>query len=223
MQVLSISLVFEILSLLTAVICYLQKGNGLIRLFIPFLLLTVIVELLGRWAIYPKGLGKYGLYNLFTAVEFIFYGFVFFINLENKYFKQIVLFFLPFFTIAALLNLLFIQGLNKTFNSYTLVFGSFFIVIFCCFYFYESVSTDKIDLRLSRQPFFWISSGLLIFYLGSVIINALFQYLSSTEFKLEGIKIYTIINRSLNVILYTFFSIAFFLCPNNKKTSLLQS
>ena len=113
-----------------------------------------------------------------------------------------------------------LQGFNKTFNTYTFLLGSFFIVIFCCCFFYESELPDKIDQQLAKQPFFWICCGLLIFYLGSVIINALYEYLRTNDLREEGIRIYGIINYSLNVILYSSFCIAFYLCRDNRKISL---
>lgn len=222
---LSISLIFEIISFFAAVIFYFQKRNTTILYFIPFLLLTVTVEVIGRWWPFQRGslIGKLGMYNIFTSFEFIFYSLLFYIHLQRKASKRLVLFFIPIFSLAVIINLSLIQGLNKTFHSYTFLLGSFFIVVFCCCFFYESVLPARIDQQLSKQPFFWICCGLLIFYLGSVIINALFEYLTSNDLRNEGLRIYNIINRSLNVILYTSFSIAFYTCPNNKKTYLSQS
>lgn len=190
--------------------------------FIPFLFLTVVIELIGTWHL-SKGLRNYWMFNVFTTLEFLFYTFLFYLYFKKNVFKKIVLYFMPLFTLMVLLNIFFIQGFNKTFNTYTFLLGSFFIVIFCCCYFYESVLPDKIDQQLSKQPFFWICSGLLIFYLGSVIINALFEYLRNNDLQAEGIRIYGIINNSLNILLYSSFCIAFFLCRNNKKTYSLQS
>lgn len=188
--------------------------------FVPFLFLTVVIELIGWYwgtnAVFTKYV-RYGMFNVFTTIEFLFYSFLFYINLKKKLFKKLVLFFIPFFILAVIINLAFVQGFNKTFHTYTFLLGSFFIVIFCCFFFYESVLPDKIDEQLSRQPFFWVCSGLLIYYLGSVIINALFQYLTSNDLLIEGMRIYVIINNSLNVVLYSSFCIAFYLCPNNRK------
>jgi hypothetical protein len=212
-----ISLSFETLSLLTAIVFYTQKRNKILLYFIPFLLLTVMVELIGWWITARKGSGKYALYNIFFTIEFIFYAFIFFLHLNNKTFKKIVLLFIPAFILAVLLNSFFIQGVNKTL-AYTSLIGSFFVVLFCCLFFYESILPDQIDQHLSKQPFFWICSGLLIFYLGSVIINALFEYLISNDLQEQGKRIYSIITHSLNVILYSTFCIAFYLCPNNKKT-----
>lgn len=185
----------------------------------PFLLVTVGIEFVGRWATLPRGFGKYAMYNIFTSLEFLFYTFLFYINVKKQSFKRLLQIFAPFYILAVIINLSWIQGLDKTFHSYTFLLGSFFIVIFCCCYFYESVLPDKLDQQLSKQPFFWICSGLLIFYLGSVIINALYEYLNTNDLQEQGRKVYNIINRSLNVILYSFFCIAFFLCPNNKKIS----
>lgn len=220
---LSISIIFEIVAFLSAVIFYIQKRNKVILYFIPFLFVTVTVEFIGRWGVFSNGFGEFAMYNIFTALEFLFYSFLFHIHFKRPLVKRFSLLFIPFYVLLVIVNLLFVQGLNKTFHSYTFLLGSFFIVVFCCCFFYESVLPDKIDQQLSKEPFFWICSGLLIFYLGSVIINALFEFLISNDLQAEGRLIYKTITRSLNVILYSFFCIAFFLCPNNKKIFSSQS
>jgi hypothetical protein len=219
----SISLVFEAIALLFAVFFYLRKHNRLIGYFVPFLSVTVLVEMLGRWGNFPAFFSKLAMYNIFTTLEFVFYFIIFYIHYRKQTFKKLVLIIMPIFLLSVITNFIFFQGLNKTFHSYTFLLGSFFIVMFCCCYFYESVQPEKIDEQLSKQAFFWITCGLLIFYLGSVIINALFEYLKNNDLSDYGIHIYNIINRSLNVILYSSFCVAFFLCPNNRKTYSLQS
>lgn len=214
-----IYLYFEIICLLTAIFCFLKKRNKLLTYFIPFLCLTVIIEVIGSLWTPQKASSKYSMYNVFTTLEFLFYAFLFHIHFRKLIFRRIALFFIPCFILIVVLNILFVQGLDKTFNTYTFLLGSFFIVVFCCCFFYESVLPDQVDKQLSRQPFFWICSGLLIYYLGSVIINALFEYLSTNDLRAEGQRIYGIINNSLIVFLYSSFCIAFYLCRNNKKTS----
>ena len=216
---LGIHLYFQIFSLLLAIFVFTRRRNKVAYYFIPFLFLTVVIELLGTWYLY-KGYRNYWLYNVFTTVEFLFYTFLFYVHFKKNLFKRIVLLFMPLFVLSVICNIIFIQGFNKTFDTYTFLLGSFFLVIFCCLFFYESVLPDKIDQQLSKQPFFWIASGLLIFYLGSVIINALFEYLRNNDLQEEGKRIYGIINHSLNVILYTSFCIAFYLCRDNRKISL---
>lgn len=215
---LTVTFGFEVLSLIVAIFFYIRKRDKLLLYFIPFLLLTVLVEFTGWWWTVNGGTWKFAMYNIFTPIEFIFYASLFYIHFKNPLFKKIILWFYPLFILSFALNIGLLQGLNKTFNNYIFLLGSFCILVFCCFFFYESVLPDKIDQQLSKLPFFWVCSGLLINYLGSVIINALFEYLTSNDLQLEGKRIYIIINNSLNVILYSSFCIAFYLCPNNKKT-----
>jgi hypothetical protein len=220
---LSLDFYFEILALFFALFFFPKRRNKLILLFIPFLLLTVLVEFVGwtGWTSHAS-FGKFAMYNIFTTIEFIFYFSLFFMHLKNQTLRSLVLFFIPVYVILVIVNLTFVQGLNKTFHTYTFLLGSFFIVIFCCCYFYESVLPGQVDEQLAKQPFFWICSGLLIYYLGSVIINALFDYLISNDMREQGIRIYNIITHSLNVILYSSFCISFYICPNSKKTYSLQ-
>lgn len=222
MEQFGIDFYFELLSLFASIFFYIKKRNKLQLYFIPFLFLTVLIEYIGGWYLF-KGLRNYWIFNVFTTIEFVFYSYLFYLHFRKTLLKKIVVILMPIFIIVVISNILFVQGFNKTFNTYTFLLGSFFIVIFCCCFFYESVLPDKIDQQLSKQPFFWICSGLLIYYLGSVIINALFEYLRNNDLKEEGIRIYGTINHTLNVILYTSFCIAFYLCRNHKKISSSQS
>lgn len=217
---LSISLISEIIAFFTALFFFYRKRDKIFIYFIPFLFVTVAIEFGGRWLNVPS---KFAMYNIFTTLEFCFYSLLFFNYFKIKPFKIFALVFIPCFIVISLLNILFLQGIDKTFNTYTFLLGSFFIVVFCCCFFYESVLPDQIDQQLSKQSFFWICNGLLIFYLGSVIINALFEYLISNDLTREGYRIYSIINRSLNVVLYSSFCIAFYICPSQKKISSSQS
>jgi len=190
--------------------------------FIPFLLLTVIVEFIGYLSgDFAAKNQNYWLYNIFTAIEFIFYTFLFAENFKLPILKKAAYLFMPLLVCFSIINSRFLQGPDH-FHTYTLLFGSFFMVFFCCCYFYEWVLPEQITLNLVKQPFFWICVGLLLFYLGSVIINALYEYLRSSDMDKEGRRIYGLINRSLNVILYSSFIISFRICRNNRKESLSQ-
>jgi len=209
---------FEIISFAFSIFYYIKKRNNLPLYFIPFLFLTVSIEYLGGWYL-SQGVRNYWIFNVFTTIEFVFYAFLFYLHFKKKFLKKLVLISMPLFVCTVIFNLGFIQGFNKTFNTYTFLLGSFFIVVFCCLFFYESVLPDKIDQQLAKQPFFWICSGLLIYYLGSVIINALFEYLRNNDLGEEGKRIYGTINHTLNIILYSSFCIAFYLCRDNRKIS----
>lgn len=219
----SLDFYFEVMSLVISIFLYKDLKTTKMVYFIPFLLLTVTVEFIGYLSVlYNVGNKNYRIYNLFNLVEFLFYAYLFYYNFKISILKKFVIAFIPLLIAFSLFNYLFLQGIDH-FHTYTLLFGSFFMVFFCCCYFYEWVLPEQISQNLLKQSFFWICVGLLLFYLGSVIINALFEYLRSSDMIQEGKKIYTFINKSLNIVLYTSFSISFILCRNNKKSSLSQS
>lgn len=207
-------------SFLVCILLYKTLKKSELRYFLPFLLLTLIVELVGYWFTL-NDIRNYTMFNIFTTLEFVFYAFLFYNHLRTSIYRKLTLGFIPFYILMVFLNIRFVQG-SQTFHSYTFLLGSFFIVLFCCLFFYESVLPEHLDNPLTKQPFFWVCTGLLLFYLGSVIINALFEYLQSFDMQAEGKKIYGIINQSLNVVLYSAFIFAFVKCRTTKKTYSLQ-
>jgi hypothetical protein len=211
-----IYLLVQASSFLVCLFLYKSLKKTDFRYFLPFLLLTLVVELTGYWMT-QIGIKNYLLYNAFTTFEFIFYAFLFYKHYRKNKFKVLSLVFMPLYIIAVTINLLYYQGTEK-FHTYTFLLGSFFIVVFCCLFFYESVLPEFLENTLTKQPFFWVCTGLLLFYLGSVIINALFEYLRTFDMQIEGKKIYGTINQSLNVILYSAFIFSFIVCRNNNKT-----
>jgi hypothetical protein len=203
-------------SMLVCLILYKSVKKTALKYFLPFLVLTIIVELSGLW-MNQHGIKNYLLFNVFTTVEFVFYSFLFFKHYRKNENKLLSLLFMPLYTLAVIINLIYFQGIER-FHTYTFLLGSFFIVVFCCLFFYESVLPEYIESTLTKEPFFWVCTGLLLFYLGSVIINALFEYLRTFDMQFEGKKIYSTINQILNILLYTAFLISFIVCRNNNKT-----
>jgi hypothetical protein len=203
-------------SFLVCLLLYKSLKTTELKYFLPFLLLTIIVELSGLWMT-QHGIKNYLLFNVFTTLEFVFYAFLFYKHYRKNKFKVLSLAFMPLYILAVTINLVYYQGIEK-FHTYTFLLGSFFIVVFCCLFFYESVLPEFLENTLTKQPFFWVCTGLLLFYLGSVIINALFEYLRTFDMQIEGKKIYGTINQSLNVILYSAFIFSFIVCRNNNKT-----
>lgn len=220
-------LYLEILCLLTALFNFrhLKRNKGFIY-FIPFLIITVLVELTAKFLLTAENETiasidrsvRYMMFNVFTTGEFVFYYWIFLFYISSKALRKTIIFLIPVYILLVILNIAFIQGIYK-FHTYTFLVGAFLMVVYSCFFLYESILPDSLDTKLSLHPFFWVCIGLLIFYLGSVIINALFEYLTSTALKKQGTVIYSFINNSLNVVLYGSFSIAFILCRKNRKTS----
>lgn len=178
-----------------------------LKLFPLFLVLTVLVELGAAWML--KIDKKHGptnlLYNPFTILEFVFYFFSIREIIKKRAAKNILLGLMVGFPLVAIINLIFFQGIYK-FHSFTYSIGCLLIVGCCIYYFYELFLMPH-SVNLLRQPAFWICTALLFFYAFTYPIYGLSNLMSGFSDHVLGI-IKKII-QSLNILLYSFFSIAF--------------
>ena len=114
--------------------------------FIPFLAITCIVEI---YAINKDRALKYILYNYFFAFEFFFYSLMFHQHLKLPNLKRLVKILFSIYIVAFIINQLFGQGFYE-YNRYTYILGSFIIVTFVCFFFYEKNRTKRYQTVSTR-------------------------------------------------------------------------
>lgn len=188
-----------------------------LKLFPPFLFLTLVAEYLGSylWSIDQNNLA---LYNFFTVFEFCFYLWVLSMIINSLRMKNIIRIAVVFYALAAVINILFIQKMN-TFHTVTYSLGCLLIVTFCIYYFLELFRLPK-SVKLKNSPSFWICSGLLFFYCCGFPLYGLINIWSGiSRFIVESFdSIVTI----LNIFLYSLFTIAF-LCVRTRKYTLSPS
>ena len=68
----NIYLLVQASSFLVCILLYKTLKNTHFKYFLPFLFITLSVELIGYWLI-TKGIRNYTLFNVFTTFEFVFY------------------------------------------------------------------------------------------------------------------------------------------------------
>ena len=199
------------LSFFISLSAFYGKGGLLyLKLFSPFLFLTLIAEVLGS---YFSSIGRNNLtlYNFFTVFEFSFYLFIINLIIENKRVKKIIQITGVLYAIAAIVNILFIQTM-KTFHTVTYSVGCLIIVIFCIYYFLELFRFPRF-VNLLNSPAFWICSGLLFFYCCGFPLYGLVNYWQ--DIYPLVLNNFTTIFTILNIFLYSLFTIAF-LCNKTR-------
>lgn len=192
----------EIAALVTSVGMYSKIRTTILRWFVPFLFFIVLVELTGRYVRRVLHAPNAWIYNMSTILEFLFYAFLFYHAYSRKSFKHWVCMFALIYPAIALINILFIQGFYY-FHSYTMSVGSFFMILFSCLYFYELL-LDTQERHLLRTPMFWITSGILFFYLGDFLYNTFFVFIENNQLDFTR-KLFKAINNNLIIVLYACF------------------
>ena len=112
-------------------------------------------------------------YPAFSIVSFVLISRVYYISLRTIHVRWFVLSAVIFIAFA-LSNLFFIQKL--TLNSYTNIFYSAILIIYCLLYFY-TLMRDLPSLYVHHLPMFWFNSALLIFHAGAFFLFSFTAYL----------------------------------------------
>ena len=204
---------FIALSFVVSLFAYSDRRHPYLKLFPPFLFATLVAEVI---ASYLKSLNEKNLYiyNFFTVLEFCFYMFLITLILNNTKSKMIIRISGLLYAIISISNILFFQGM-KMFHTITYSLGCLIIVAICIYYFLELFRSPK-AVKLSRDPAFWICSGLLFFYCCGFPLYAFINFWIRFEWIVRSFgDIFTI----LNVFLYSLFTIAF-LCNKTPKYTL---
>ena len=206
-------LYFELFSLLAAFPLYFRKGIPVyLKLFIPFLLITLIVEVIG-WRLYNENINTAFLFNPFTAFEFEFYLYILYNIIRTKRAKRVILFILFIYPVLALSNIyFFIQP--GTFHSISYSLGCLLIAGVCIYYFYELFHLPS-SMNLVREPAFWICTALLFYYICSFPLYGLASFLyTASSIILQNLR--TIL-WTMNVLLYTLFTVGFLCVIRSRK------
>jgi hypothetical protein len=135
-----------------------------LKLLALLLGLTVVVELFVRFFMPFFHLRRSSLfYNPFNLVEFWVYGYFFYLLIQVKKLRRIVVIFLWIFPIFWLVTITYLFKFQK-YNTYVTVAGSFCIILFVLMYFYQLITAKEMQ-PIRRMPEFWIVTGILTFYL----------------------------------------------------------
>ncbi len=202
---LNLDMVFMITCISAGLFLFFQKGTPFhFKLFPFFLLFSLIIEIIAGYLI---NIGKHTteLYNIWDIIYFTFYIYLMSNIISEEKARKICHKMLLGFIIFAILNISFFQQIN-TYNSVTYAIGCLLIVALSVYYFYELFRLKQY-LVLTREPSFWITTGILFYFPCS------FPLVSSANFiqNIPNISIESLQSLLLlmNILLYSLFTIAF--------------
>ncbi len=173
------------------------------RIFLIILIISLCAELGSIYLGFFTKIDNYFCFNLLSIFSF---------PLFLVYYKKLGISF-PFYVLLLLFLLgvlysLIFESFNGGLYFISPLFGAFTIVISIFYYFAHILNNRQLE-NLSKKSSFLFSCGLMIFYIAIIPFFLLNKYLELTNIT------YQIIFITLNVILYTFYILAF-LCSHRK-------
>lgn len=190
-----------------------RRLESLLRTLSFFLLLTFLVECATPLRLIRFHGNNSWFFNIFTTIEFLYYSFIFYQLFQSRSLKKGVAITTGLFLIFTCINILFIQGFKK-FHTISYRVGAVMIIVWCCLYFRQLMQSSEY-IVLARNPYFWISTGLLFFYLGFFFYFSAFDYIVYRKVKFS-LALFNVISDTLNILLYSCFVIAL-LCPKKHR------
>ncbi len=209
------SQIIEWVCLITSILFLRSAKPKYWRVFIIYLLITVIVE---DWAYYiahyARHLSNHWLYNIFLVIYASFHLWVFskIINLPNI--NKICL------SLLVVIGGFYVwewnnQGLENLFYRSNTVFG--ISVTLLSIYYYYSLFKQDTYIEILKDPAFWFVTGCLIFYATSTGVNAFFLQILNGNHKIR----YFVLT-FLNLFMYSCWMKSF-LCLYKNKSSIRSS
>ncbi|MDC7998110.1 hypothetical protein [Gilvibacter sediminis] len=157
------------------------------------------------------------IHNPQLIVTFGFFAAFFRSRLKRGFLATLIKWGVVAYVISAIANLIFTDIMFVGISNYTYIVGSIFLLICILIYYFELLKSDNI-LRFSTSLTFYISVGLLIYYLciTPLFIYGRYYYQFESGDAFNQFYLYTL--AVANVIMYGTFTLGFILCkPQTNK------
>ncbi|MBS1772865.1 MAG: hypothetical protein JST82_08390 [Bacteroidetes bacterium] len=187
--------------------------------FFPYyLLFIVIAEFAGRiFKYYEMGEMNKFLYSyVVIPVEFLFFFWLFYQSFRKERYKWLPIFCMAIYLASWSIDMLLLTNKKFWFYSFSYTVGNLLLLILIFRFFMQLITTNAI-LHFRHNMLFWISTGLLVFFLGTFPYYGLLNTLNT---KYTSLCIaYGYIVFTLNCLMYLMFTLSFVWGRQNIKSS----
>lgn len=176
-----------------------------VKMLAQLWIIIFLADLTGHVAQYFQ-MENFWFYNLHHFFLFFFLAAIYFKILENELLRISIQIYYGALIVFVIINSLFIQGLFAL-QTLTYVGGGVFTIYLSVAYLWQLlVSSD--NERITRDPFFWLSFALIVYFGGTVPFFGMFNYLQEHFFEFTRFY-YVYISNAFSIFLNTLVIVAF--------------
>jgi hypothetical protein len=168
----------DVLPYVIPLICFLIFWNKLrkpeLLLFIYFLITFIfntITDVLGIW----YEVNNIAMYHFFTLFEQWYISYYLLYKTMQVFPKKWYFIINIAFTIFWAINIVTMEPLTL-YNSNTRAVSSLILMLICLYCIYKLIGKDEEIMQIHYSPVFWITSGFLIYFALSIIIQGILKY-----------------------------------------------
>jgi hypothetical protein len=171
-----------------------QKQIKPLKKLSGFIFIALLLDLSGTvFANY--GLNNMWMFHCYTSLETVFLSLIF-IDLLTEWKRAMTRILLGGFCLFSLMNVIQLESMHE-FNSNQRLIGGITIIVYVMTYFFQIFQEAKIK-RLEKNPFFILSSSLLIYFTGTFFLF-IFGKDAPTTVTLRLWDVHSILNILLNI------------------------
>jgi len=188
---------------LTAILFYSKYKHTVLKYFVWILIYTFVNEVSAKYVYYWWDKNAI-MYNVYNTICFLYFFYVFWNFIKSKAYKKWIVYSVILFSIVTLINVFIIDVFERSL-MYSYITGAC-LIIFCIILYYIEILSDSRVLHIKEDLLFWISIGLLLFYVGYIPIR-----ISRGFFTTDMDVFLTLFNvqRALIIVMYSCFIIGF--------------
>jgi len=172
---------------------FLGKNKGALAIVSAFVIVTACLEILST-ALTFCGVNNMPLFHCYTYIEFIFILVIYYKVLKIPAYRIILMFCATLFAVFSIVNLVLWESLLE-FNSNQRYVEGFIIMIICVLFFLQLLRKAEF-IKLETYPYFWLTSGFLTYFAGTLIVFYLVRRLED-----DSADFYWGIHGILNILL----------------------
>lgn len=174
------TLFMELLSAIIGSIYYYKYKNSVLKNFLIYLWVVVFIEYAGYISTKYLDIKYTGfIFNSYFFLSYIYISSLYLRIIRDLKKKKAIRFFFGIYLISVLIGG-FYENYITDFLSIPFITASFLIVSQVAFYFIEVLNSERV-LHVNKNLFFWISIGLLIFYVGNIPFRIALKYYMEKE------------------------------------------
>ncbi len=211
--------VFEFIACVAGFVQWRKIKTSVYKWFTVYLCFIVVSEFIGQ-SLYRPG-GNNTLNNAFfnyfeIPTEFLFFFWLFFVTGKQYKYRGLPIVCACIYLLCWLIDRVYIGKQLFSFYSFSYTIGNLLLLVLIWRYFIHLVTSNHI-LFFRNDMLFWISTGLLIFYLGTFPYYGLRNTMSANIPKLY--RTYSYIVYFLDCLMYIMFTFSFIWGKPNTKSS----
>ncbi len=201
--------ILELVASATGFVYWSKIRSSYWKYFPAYLGLLFVTEMAGEYFLFVRNEQNISIsiYRFFgIPLEFLFLFWLFYQHFCKSAIKALPLVFAIIYAVAYPVDLLVVGKMKLPFDSFSYCLGSVFLLILLLLFFLRLSRSDEM-LGFKTSIMFWVCTGLMIFYLGTLPFYGLRSTLYYHYRHLFQVLWY--IQYALNYVMYLLFTVAF--------------